>query len=545
MVEQCRFSKSSKRTRSDWLGRTAFSGKRTRSRASEEYQRLIERFVAMTRGAKKFLSDWGGTFGLGKAVLWRASAIQTVLFFSRLSLPADGAIFRAAAQARLCNHYRTTQQYRGLGFGGKMHGEFCAPLSNTEATEFARALETHLRGDSSDVGTTIIVPFWEAPPSKADDRGVEMTALLARYAARYFWPAIIEDRLDVSITDGTRTSNARDHLTKYNSFIELYRRVRADAQDARDAAPERINFVVPPGPPPLRESEAHTFIRCGLTFIDPENPERRVSDDLLEKIAEIRGQGMVIGYQRLTGRARVKPFVGIALGGRIADDRDSGIRGDMLLGYSEHVTHTRWDEEAEALDNWPDARSRVRNLLEKVAGYFQRNAGIAPPRTSDDLSAVEEGLHFPGVKEGGTTPPPPPPPGIPQLSKRAFQQQDGRYVFDVRARVEPNKPPVRLDVWVEAGIETGRPSREDRLRLESIETTPAGLSVDYLGDGKVRIEVPTFDTAMQIRVFGQTEPLSPEVLPVTEAELRAKVERLDMPQTPDPVPSGERADAES
>ena len=95
----------------------------------------------------------GGTFGLGKAVLWRASAIQTVLFFSRLSLPADGAIFRAAAQARLCNHYGTTQQYRGLGFGGKMHGEFCAPFSNTEATEFARALETHLRDDSSDVGT--------------------------------------------------------------------------------------------------------------------------------------------------------------------------------------------------------------------------------------------------------------------------------------------------------------------------------------------------------------------------------------------------------
>src|SRR5436190_20514934 len=66
----------------------------------------------------------GGTFGLGKAVLWRASAIQTVLFFSRLSTAANGVFHRAAAQARLCTHYMAPSEFRGLGFGGHMEAGF-------------------------------------------------------------------------------------------------------------------------------------------------------------------------------------------------------------------------------------------------------------------------------------------------------------------------------------------------------------------------------------------------------------------------------------
>lgn len=90
---------------------------------------------------------------------------------------------------------------------------------------------------------------------------------------------------------------------------------------------------------------------------------------------QIRGQGMVIGYQKLTGNTRIKPFVGLALGGRVSDQSDSGIQGDMLLGFSEHVTHTRWDEDAEALDTWPNSRARVRDLLSRMRGYFIRVAG--------------------------------------------------------------------------------------------------------------------------------------------------------------------------
>jgi hypothetical protein len=342
----------------------------------------------------------GGTFGLGKAVLWRASAIQTVLFFSRLSKPENGVFHRAATQARLCTHYVTQSEYRGLGFGGQMDGGFCAPLRERDAINFARALGSNLREQPQDVGTTIIIPFWERPKPRREDEDVDTVALLARYAARFFWPAIVDGRLEVTATDGETKIDANECLVLFAPFIELYRRSRANQQNANDAPHENVPLVVPPGPPSLRrlpdfQHERQTHVRCSMHLIKTDNPEERVQEELLCRVAEIRGSGMVIGYQKLTGRARVKPFVGLAIGGQMADSSDGGIRGDMLLGYSEHVTHTRWDEEAEALDNWPHARLCMRNVLERIAGYFDRHAGIETPDPTGDLSDLQRGLIIP------------------------------------------------------------------------------------------------------------------------------------------------------
>ena len=79
----------------------------------------------------------GGTYGLGKAVLWAASEIQTVFFFSRLSQPWEGTTHRAAAQARLGPHFLSTKAYRGLGYGGDRHEGWCRPVRNEKAQEFA------------------------------------------------------------------------------------------------------------------------------------------------------------------------------------------------------------------------------------------------------------------------------------------------------------------------------------------------------------------------------------------------------------------------
>jgi RNA polymerase primary sigma factor len=150
----------------------------------------------------------GGTFGLGKAVLWRASSIQTVLFFSRLSNPYDKIIHRAAGQARLCTHLIPPVGYRGIGFGGKMDGVFCAPLENQEAVQFARNIGVSVRSEENSFGTTILIPFWDQPKAQNDDENVSAPVLLAKYAARFFWPAIVSGRLEVTAADDMRKSNA-------------------------------------------------------------------------------------------------------------------------------------------------------------------------------------------------------------------------------------------------------------------------------------------------------------------------------------------------
>jgi len=378
---------------------------------------------------------------------------------------------------------------------------------------------------------------------------VDTVALLVRYAARYFWPAIVEGRLEVTATDGDTVMNAIECLVHYTPFIELYRRARAGQRDGRDAPIEDVPLLVPVGPPSLRrlpdyQRERQTHVRCAMRLVNTENPAERVQEELLCRVAEIRGQGMVIGYQKLTGRARVKPFVGLALGGQIADRTDGGVRGDMLLGYSEHVTHTRWDEEAEALDTWPQARSRMRSLLERIAGYFDRHAGIETPEPTGDLSDLQRGLVFPGFGPGQD--PPPPPRGTPQLRARRFVREDNHYAFELRARVESGNEPMHLDLWLEAGVETGRVSKEDRLAIDrQLRTVPAGLHVEHLGDRSVRVHLPGLHADTDISIVGRTEELPPDLLSVTAGQLKAKVERVDAPEEPEQPATGERSNAES
>ena len=66
-----------------------------------------------------------------------------------------------------------------------------------------------------------------------------------------------------------------------------------------------------------------------MTFVS----EAEVREDFNRKVACIRGQGMVVGYAKITGNTLVRPFVGLALGGRTADSTMNGVRGDVLLGF--------------------------------------------------------------------------------------------------------------------------------------------------------------------------------------------------------------------
>jgi RNA polymerase primary sigma factor len=470
----------------------------------------------------------GGTFGLGKAVLWRASAIQTVLFFSRLSIPFEGVVHRAAGQARLCTHIIPPNEFRGIGFGGAMDGPFCAPLRNQTAVQFARAVGLSPRSEDNAYGTSIIIPFWEQPKPQRDDDEENSPGLIAKYAARFFWPAIDSGKLEVSATDGDRTSNAAEHTVHYLPFIELYRRMQSNQPLSRDARFENIPVVVPRTPPPLERGQAQTFVRCGASLINPDNPAERVQEDFLGKVAEIRGQGMVIGYQKLTGNTRIKPFVGLALGGRVADPSDAGIQGDMLLGFSEHVTHTRWDEDAEALDTWQNSRPRVRDLLSKMKGYFIRVAGNEAPTPTGDLSALQQGLIIPGIGRGPIIDPPPQ--GVPQLKPTRFEREGNHYTFEFYARMEASAAPMRLTMWIEPGVESGRPSKDDRLEIEQLNIVPRGLTVERAGNGKVHVEIPALQDPTRVRISGTTTEMPPQLLSVTEGRLRAKLTRLSDPE---------------
>ncbi|MBA3352572.1 MAG: hypothetical protein H0U23_09145, partial [Blastocatellia bacterium] len=226
-------------------------------------------YIALTRDdarrEKQGLGS-GGTYGLGKAVLWAASEIQTVVFFSRLSVPHSGTVHRAAGQARLGSHFLNNKPFRGLCYGGDRRDGWCRPVRDEAARTLATRLGADTRPSDGDSGTTIIIPFWAAP--EGDQPGILDHALIARYAARYFWPAIVDDSLEVTATssDGNDVS-AADLLSHYEPFIQLYKRTNSGVPGLKDVAPEKIDFTVPKGPPPRTEGPTKTFARVAMTFV--------------------------------------------------------------------------------------------------------------------------------------------------------------------------------------------------------------------------------------------------------------------------------------
>ncbi|MDB6017862.1 MAG: hypothetical protein JWR19_2351 [Pedosphaera sp.] len=478
-------------------------------------------YIALTRDdarrEKQGLGS-GGTYGLGKAVLWSASQIQTVVFFSRLANSPDETTHRAAAQARLGPHFLNNHPYRGLGYGGDKRDGWCRPIRNEKAQELATKLMINRRADASETGTTIIIPFWNQPDSDVDDV-VPTHVLLARYAARFFWPAIVDGRLEViAESDTGSVEEADDHLPHYQPFIDLYQRMKQGTRGPQDALPEKIRMVVPQGPPPRTDSETKTFIHANMCDVTKEG---EVREDFKCKVACIRGQGMVVGYAKMTGNTLVKPFVGLALGGRAGDVSNAGVRGDVLLGFSEYVTHTKWDEKSASLRHWPDARPAIRELLKQLRDYFERNSRVEQPETTSDLSPLEEGLRFPGIGPDG--PPPPPPDGKPQLHLQYFRRAENQYNFEIRTRIKANSKPISLDLWVEAGLETGSASKGDRFLLENIRTIPTNLKTDQLTNRKFRITIPTLGSETQVKIVGTTQKIIPEVFAVSEGLFKATI----------------------
>jgi hypothetical protein len=477
----------------------------------------------------------GGTYGLGKAVLWATSSVQTVLFFSRLSEPWEQTVHRAAAQARLGPHFLSTKIYRGLGYGGDRQDGWCRPITNEKAQSFATKVGINRREQPDDAGTTILIPFWRQPDCADDDENVPTYALLARYAARYFWPAIVDERLEVSTESETgKLDTAANHLSHYQPFIDLYQRVRDGESGEHDAKPEKISVTVPKGPPPRKDPETKTFVLAAMYNVIKED---EVREDFKCKIACIRGQGMVVGYAKMTGNTLVRPFVAVALGGRTGDPTN-GERCDVLLGFSEYVTHTKWDTRSASFRYWPTARPVVGELLKKLRDYFERNSRIQQPESTDDLTPLEEGLRFPGV--GGGLPPQPRQ-GKPILSLQNFETKENQYAFEIRAKTGPEMKPFCVDVSVEAALETGGASKSDRFSLDAVHTVPASLKKETLGNRKVRISVPTFASETQIKITGVTEKIAPEVFAVSEGLLKASTVKSNDPHETAGEPAGEDA----
>ena len=290
----------------------------------------------------------GGSYGLGKAVLWRFSAISTVLFASRIDV-GGATRLRAFGRADLAHHATASGRWAGPGWFGiaanSGSGRRAESLWDDAAAELAGAIGGHAAG-SDETGSCVAVVDFLEPGADAGRSAGEIALAIAEAAERWFWPAATASpptlRVAVGVeTDGVPVSRIEVDMKEGASGV-LVDTARANptdhAVDPGEVASRLLPFVVPARRDgSARETEAVVELR--VRRADAEEADA----DGAGRVALVRGAGMVVEHRR----PRRAPsdggaFHAVLLAGLARADTPADRAVEAFLRSAEPPAHNRW-----------------------------------------------------------------------------------------------------------------------------------------------------------------------------------------------------------
>ena len=119
------------------------------------------------------------------------------------------------------------------------------------------------------------------------------------------------------------------------------------------------------------------------------------------------------------------------------------------------------------LEDWPDAVPPIKRLLSEFERYFEENSAPDLGPAAEDLSALEEGLTFPGAGKDG--PPPATTTASPCCTMPRCRKVTAATSLRYRLTSRGGAPESYIDIQVGAGLETGSAGGDDRLRIKNLK----------------------------------------------------------------------------
>lgn len=318
----------------------------------------------------------GGTYGLGKTVLWKNSRLRLVLFHSRMIDPYISRDkvehwTRFFGHVRLPGHDMGNQAYKGEGFLGNRSGDVTLSILDDDADQFASRLGMAKR-KKNQAGTSILLVDFNDPDVAEDGEDDSATVdRISESSELYYWPAMWDARLRVrarsesEMEDAWKVSPAS--LPFLSPFIEAYTAAKLNRmRNNLHLIPVEIS--IPKGPNPQDASVSSKILVC--TNLKEE--ESDTPSEYVNRTAVIRGAGMVVGYQKI-GRPGFggRDFWAVVLGGKSCPDHLSLTevqreRCELILASAEPVTHDIWTQNSEALKSWRGARAEIVRILNGI-----------------------------------------------------------------------------------------------------------------------------------------------------------------------------------
>lgn len=294
----------------------------------------------------------GGSYGLGKSVLWGFSGLSTVLFNSMLSSELKGqASPRLIGRAELPTHTVASGGKGGAGYAGSgWFGLKSARPPRAESLwgESAAALAAALRIERTNLeatGTSIQVLGFRDPTADADRTPSELAGEIRGAIEREFWPALAMSRLSTWVmARGEGGLLSEKELKIARPLVECYRRANAGGEglhEPGDVVSREIEVEIPARRDgTIKATKGH--IRLGVRLC-----AEHESQELMGQVAMFRSPGMVVRYldQRALAKSS-RPFYALVACGGARAPREA-LAGDLaierFLRAAEPPGHDKWD----------------------------------------------------------------------------------------------------------------------------------------------------------------------------------------------------------
>jgi hypothetical protein len=329
----------------------------------------------------------GGSYGLGKSVLWTFSGASTVLFNS---YPVDVGVESPESPIFIARTKLPTHELDGDSTTYQGAGWLCR-LRETEegiqpeALRGERALEMtdplHIERPRQS-GTSAMVVEFRDPTRDARPDIDELADEFVEAAVKYFWPAIYRGDLEVTVETPEETREADvNEVPAIRPFVESYAERFTD--DGTLKEPGDVSGLDIPIKLPKRTDGSETpdgSVRLAARLASPAD-----DDSYLNHVALFRGAGMAVKY---LNQSRVafgdRNFHAVLACGEGRTDQESSESDheiDRFLRFAEPPEHDEWES--------------TENLRER----YQQGFRIA---LEDMFSTVRDGLRHLVAENNGT-----------------------------------------------------------------------------------------------------------------------------------------------
>jgi len=476
-------------------------------------------FAALVRNnldSSKATATAGGSFGLGKAVLWRCSEISAVVIASDVERNADGGT-RLVAKTELTWHKSGENRSAGPGWLGRAeHGE-----SVSVGHEVLRALQIDRRRKPDGVdqlrgfGTSLLIVAFRDPDS---EEGIEPAVVLekiAKAAATNFWYLMVLNRFKVSveyIVDGQLQGNPtvvdpEQHVPQLCEALKKHdnAEVVGQAVEPGDVVRVSIPLTAPATKPGIEDIHPFPEIsesRCTLLVRLARDSELNAAQ--LNKVALVRGRGMVTQY---LGRENIvvgaRPFHAVLLAGEAAGPGPNQIAAEQFLRLAEPPAHNKWEYNEDLGEKY---RRPVRKRLEELwKGITEALREVIKPAITLEEEGPEELQRLLQLVEPDDEAP------AATLRKVKAKVVNGEWVIDGEIHVNDRQKGwlVTPRVWID--VESGSAIR---VPVRSM-VVPDGSAV--VTDGVISIEPKTSRVSFQATSVAKADG-------VIAAKCRAKID---------------------